>query len=109
MRKSLSLKACALAALLTLSACGAAASGAMIQANNALQDKDYDRALGKVDDAQRMGDTSDPEFEKRVLSLKARIYEAKGDQVAASGIYQYILDHYPNSEEAYLARSKLGK
>lgn len=92
---------------IVLTSCGLAYDGALIYAHEAFEKKEYDRALAKISYAENYKPKLSEKEQREILLLKARIYEGKGDSQAYTGLYKYLAEKYPESEEGYIAVQKV--
>lgn len=81
-------------------------SGAIVEAQNALNDGDYSKALETVDIAESFGELSAAETAK-LHYLRGRTLEGLGRQEEAVASYQYVVEQHKSSAYAGLSQKRL--
>lgn len=86
--------------------CAAARSGQLDIAVDRYMSGEYAEAISAADGALGTGTPSD-EDRARANLIKAQSYDKLGERDSAIGLYEYVVDTYPQSPQAYQARRRL--
>jgi tetratricopeptide (TPR) repeat protein len=92
--------------LLLCLGCAAARAGQLDIALDHYMAGKYAKAIGAADTALSTGTPSDEERARANL-IKAQSYDKLGERDSALGLYQYVVDTYPQSPQAYQARRRI--
>jgi tetratricopeptide (TPR) repeat protein len=86
--------------------CAAARSGQLDIALDRYMSGEYAGAIRAADGALSTGTPSD-EDRARANLIKAQSYDELGERDSALGLYQYLVDTFPQSPQAYQARHRI--
>ena len=81
-------------------------SGAIVEAQNAINDSDFSKALETTEIAEYFGELSLAETAK-IHYLRGRSLEGLGRQEEAVASYQYVVEQHKNSAYAGLSQQRL--
>lgn len=104
------MKKLGIAALLMTLACGfgcaTAQRGNVMRAQFAAEKGNYQYALNRLNEAEHLVEP-EPLVKAEIVYLKGVCYSGLGRSADARGSFQYVVDHYPDTEFAYQAKEKL--
>jgi len=80
--------------------------GNLSRASGRYAEEDYQGAISLADFAISQGETT-PEIMSQAQFLKAKSLEALGQGSEAAGLYQFIVEKYPDTAAAYQAKGRL--
>ncbi len=89
-----------------LFSCGDASEGAISRANNMYAKGQYEKAIAKTLDALRDYDYS-KEAEAELNYIMAQSYEKLGEGDKSTVLYKHIVEKYPNTKVALLAKTEI--
>ena|SRR5579863_2240007 len=86
--------------------CAIGQMGAMSRAHAGLADKRYEFTLKRLAEAEQFDQTT-PELQAEISYMRAECYDGLSESAEAVGMYRYVVETYPKSEFAFMAREKL--
>ncbi len=89
-----------------LAGCSIGQMGAMSRAHAGLADKRYEFTLKRLAEAEQFNSTT-PELQAEISYMKAQCYDGMSKSAEAVGMYRYVVNTFPKSEFAFMAREKL--
>lgn len=96
----------AISTLVIALGCAMTRSGALDSALDNYMKGNYEKAIRRADLALHIG-TPTAEDRARAAIIKAQSLDQLGDTTAAVGLYQYIVETFPDDPESYQARERL--
>jgi tetratricopeptide (TPR) repeat protein len=95
-----------LALAIFCSGCAFVQQGAIDQAQKGIEKHKYDAALEHLQEAASYT-TPTPAVGAQIAYMEAICYEELNSPDQATALFKYAVDHYPDTEYAYMAREKL--
>jgi hypothetical protein len=97
----------ALLAALYVGCGGMMVSGSLVQANNAIEARNYQDALKLLSQAERYATDAGPQKQAEIAYLRGVCLEGLGRNADAEGQFQFVVDRFPNTEYGYRAKEWL--